>query len=131
VEQEEPALCAPITIELDRLLFSPEAVLKTCYWFSKDFAFDITSQGEASLSVTLTPKQTSASSEAVRADFFSMATDFALRGIIDARTGSIRELLLAKAFSEAGILEDSPEGVFGDVIEEEKPDGLFRILSQA
>lgn len=60
-----------------------------------------------------------------------MATDFTLRERIETRTASIRELLLAKAFAEAGILEDSPEGVFGDRIEEEKTDGLFKILGNA
>jgi hypothetical protein len=51
-----------------------------------------------------------------------------LRERITAKTAGIRDLLLAKAFSEAGVLEDEPSGVFGDAIEEEKTDGLFKIL---
>lgn len=117
-----------VAIELDHTLFSPEVVLKTCYWFSKDFAFEISAQEGASILVSLTPKDASVLTESVRADFVEMATDFTLRERIEARTSSIRELLLAKAFAEAGVLEDSPEGVFGDAIEEEKPNGLFKIL---
>lgn len=120
-----------VNVELDRTLFSPEAVMKTCYWFSKDFAFEISPAEGASLSVSLTAKQASFASECVRADFISMATDFTLRERIEVRTSSIRDLLLAKAFAEAGVLEDSPSGVFGDAIEEEKPDGLFKILSNS
>jgi len=131
VDKEVPGLGSTVTIELDRTLFSAEAVLKTCHWFSKDFAFEICAREGACLSVSLTVKQASVASECVRADFISMATDFTLRERIEARTTSIRELLLAKAFAEAGVLEDSPEGVFGDPIEEEKPDGLFKILSNA
>jgi sulfatase maturation enzyme AslB (radical SAM superfamily) len=55
--------------------------------------------------------------------------DFALREKIEAKTSGIRDLLLAKAFSESGVLEDQPEGVFGDAVEEMKPDGMFKILS--
>jgi hypothetical protein len=55
--------------------------------------------------------------------------DFALREKIEAKTSDIRDLLLAKAFSESGVLEDQPEGVFGDKVEESKPDGMFKILS--
>jgi hypothetical protein len=54
--------------------------------------------------------------------------DFALREKIEAKTSSIRDLLLAKAFSESGVLEDQPVGVFGDAVEEMKPDSMFKIL---
>jgi len=65
----------------------------------------------------------------VKDAFTTSAMDFALREKIDAKTSGIRDLLLAKAFSESGVLEDQPAGVFGDAVEESKPDGMFRILS--
>jgi His-Xaa-Ser system protein HxsD len=119
-----------VVVELDGSVFSTEAVLKACYWFSKDFAYNV-SRTDHCISVSLTPKHASAPSENVHAEFVSMATDFTLREHVESRTSSVRELLLAKAFAESGVLEDSPEGVFGDKIEEEKPDGLFKILSNA
>jgi hypothetical protein len=61
--------------------------------------------------------------------FLTSALDFALRERIEAKTAGIRDLLLAKAFSESGVLEGEPEGVFGDRIEESKSDGMFKILS--
>lgn len=131
METDVPGTCAAITIQLDRTIFSSEAVLKACHWFSKDFTFEIL-QGEGPLlAVSLTAKPASETRDGVRAEFVSMAADFTLRERIEARTSSLRELLLAKAFAESGVLEDSPEGVFGDRIEEEKPDGLFKILSNA
>lgn len=58
------------------------------------------------------------------------AMDFALREKIDAKTSGIRDLLLAEAFSESGVLEDKPEGLFGDAVEETaKPNGMLKILS--
>jgi hypothetical protein len=56
------------------------------------------------------------------------AMDFALRERVTAKTSEVRDLLLAKAFSESGVLEEEPQGVFGDPIEESKPDGMFKIL---
>lgn len=56
--------------------------------------------------------------------------DFSLRDQITAKTGEIRDLLLAKAFSESGVLEDQPEGSFEDSVEEEKADSMFKILSK-
>ncbi len=59
----------------------------------------------------------------------TQAMDFALRERITAKTSDMRDLLLAKAFSESGVLEEQPQGVFGDMVEEENPSGMFKILS--
>lgn len=131
MEGEFPGIDETIIVELDADIFSAEAVLKTCHWYSRDFAFEVSQTTRGFISVSLKPKQSSILSSNIRSEFVAMATDFTLRERIEARTTSIRELLLAKAFAEAGILEDSPEGVFGDRIEEEKPDGLFKILGNA
>lgn len=121
--------CGTITVELDGSVFSAEAVLKACYWFSKDFGYEVSRTDAGCIRVSLTAIHALTPSVDVRAEFISTATDFTLRERIEARTVSVRELLLAKAFAESGVLEDSPEGTFGDKIEEEKPDGLFKILS--
>jgi His-Xaa-Ser system protein HxsD len=120
-----------IRLELDQTFFNREAVLKTCYWFSSSYSFEILPLEGNRIAICLTARQSPADTEDVSASFFSMATDFTLRELIESRTSSIRELLLAKAFAEAGVLEDSPAGVFGDPLEEAKPDGLFKILSNA
>lgn len=131
MEHEGSGSHAVVVVELDSSVFSTEAVLKACYWLSKEFAFNVSRTEQGRISVSLIPKYASAPSENLRAEFVSMATDFTLREHIESRTNSVRELLLAKAFAESGVLEDSPEGVFGDKIEEEKPNGLFKILSNA
>jgi His-Xaa-Ser system protein HxsD len=129
VENQVSRPHAVVVIELDCSVFSADAALKTCYWFSKDFAYEVSRTEPGRISISLTPKHASAPSDNLRAEFVSMATDFTLRERIETQTSPIRELLLAKAFAESGVLEDSPEGVFGDKIEEERPDGLFKILS--
>lgn len=117
----------------DRALFSEQVILKACYWLSKDFSCEIERSNLDVLKVTLKPRQ-EASTEALsvaRETLIQNVSDFALREQIEAKTAGIRDILLAKAFSEAGVLEDSPMGTFGDKIEEEKPEGMFKILGNA
>jgi len=117
-------------VEVDRATISDEALLKTCYWFARDFICEIRNRSERAAEVFLTPRNpaTAADLASAKDAFMTSALDFALREKIDARTSGIRDLLLAKAFSESGVLEDEPLGVFGDAVEEAKPDGMFKIL---
>ena len=119
-------------VEVDHALISVEALLKTCYWFSRDFVCDVTHESTAHSTVRLKPKSScELSPSETRDEFMSHAMDFALRERVTARTSDVRDLLLAKAFSESGVLEEQPLGVFGDAYEEGKPDGMFKILSNS
>jgi His-Xaa-Ser system protein HxsD len=125
----EPDTSTPLRISHD--LVSIEAVLKTCYWFSRDFVCDVQEDGSGHSLVSLKPKPSStAPLIEARESFMAHALDFALRERVTAKTIDVRDLLLAKAFSESGVLEEKPQGVFGDPLEEAKPDGMFKILSK-
>ena len=120
-----------VVVEIDLSVVSPEALLKTCYWFSRYHVCEVKNQSESVATVRLCPRSTTPDfNPNVLSDaFHTSALDFALREKIEASTSGIRDILLAKAFSESCVLEDEPEGVFGDKIEEAKPDGMFKILS--
>jgi His-Xaa-Ser system protein HxsD len=120
-------------VEINLSVISTEALLKTCYWFSRDYVCEIRNQSEQAAEVILTPRSSANASDLTlaRDAFNTSAMDFALREKIDAKTSGLRDLLLAKAFSESGVLEDQPEGRFGDIVEETKPDGMFKILSNS
>lgn len=120
-----------VSVEIDLAFVSAEAVLKACHWFSREYVCDLRKKGNATAEVVLAARNpaTPFDPRAVRDAFTTSAIDFALREKIEAKTSGIRDILLAKAFSESGVLEDAPEGVFGDAIEEAKPDGMFKILS--
>ena len=120
---------ATASLRISLSVVSVEAVLKTCYWFSAYFLCAMQDDGTGYALVLLQPKPSlNLSLEKAREAFIAQAMDFALRERITAKTAGIRDLLLAKAFSEAGVLEDEPTGIFGDAIEEEKTNGLFKIL---
>jgi His-Xaa-Ser system protein HxsD len=119
-----------IVISFSPDLISNEALLKTCYWFSRDFTCEVVAHDGTAAEVLIKPKPgCRIPLDGARDRFVEMAMDFALRERVTAQTSEVRDLLLAKAFSESGVLEDAPEGVFGDAIEESKPDGLFKILA--
>jgi His-Xaa-Ser system protein HxsD len=120
-----------VSVPFDLTFVSSEALLKACHWFSRDFRCDLQKKGDSTAEVVLSPRDpaTPFDPDTTRDAFTASAIDFALREKIEVKTSGIRDLLLAKAFSESGVLEDRPEGVFGDAIEEAKPDGIFKILS--
>lgn len=120
-----------VAVEINLSIISPEALLKTCYWFSRDYVCEVKNQSESVTNVLLSPRGLTQDFNplSIRDAFLTSALDFALREKIEAKTSGIRDLLLAKAFSESGVLEDEPEGVFGDKIEESNPDSMFKILS--
>ena len=120
-----------VVVEISLSTVSPEALLKTCYWFSRDYVCVVENRSESIANVVLRPRNATPefNPNSIRDAFLSSALDFALREKIEAKTSGIRDLLLAKAFSESGILEDEPEGVFGDKVEESNPGSIFKILS--
>jgi His-Xaa-Ser system protein HxsD len=119
-----------LIVPLDRNLFSQEAILKACYWLSNDFTCSVSETPSQFVHVTITARDADSSESLAWAKdaLLASVTDFALRAKIEAKTSDIRDLLLAKAFSESGVLEELPQGVFGDKVEEEKPRGMFKIL---
>jgi His-Xaa-Ser system protein HxsD len=122
-----------LVVEVNLAIISAEALLKACYWFSRDFVCEVRNRTENIADVILTPRVPSTASDLASAKdaFTTSVMDFALREKIDSKTSGIRDLLLAKAFSESGVLEDQPAGIFGDKVEEMKPDGMFKILSNS
>jgi His-Xaa-Ser system protein HxsD len=124
---------AHVVVQIDRTIISAAALLKTSYWFSRDFVCEIRNRDDKLAEVYLTPRSPESASDLASAKdaFTTSAIDFALREKIESKTSGIRDLLLAKAFSESGVLEDQPAGVFGDSIEETKPDGMFKILNDS
>jgi len=132
-QSTSPPVASCVVVEINLAIINTEALLKTCYWFSRDFVCEINNRDEKLAEVSLTPRSPMSASDlsSAKESFSTSAMDFALREKIEAKTSGIRDLLLAKAFSESGVLEDQPAGTFGDTIEETKPDGIFKILNDS
>jgi His-Xaa-Ser system protein HxsD len=118
-----------ISVRIAHDLVSSEALLRACYWFSRDFVCDVRSDGADHIVRLETKGDSGDSLDGVQERFVTSALDFSLRERVNTKTASLRDLLLAKAFSESGVLEERPTGTFGDLLEESRPDGMFKILS--
>ena len=116
---------ASITLTLDSRQFSREAALKAAYWFTKDLYIDFPPSGtEYSFEVVLRPKcsvptldnPAPKTLDELVSEFRNALIDSELRIQVERETSGVRELLLAKAFAEAGVLESSPPGSFSDPV---------------
>lgn len=113
---------ATVTVEKD--VFSRSAVLRACYWFGEKLWFQI-KETEEHLQIKVTLRETTSTLQNPKVkridewmpDLFDAFVDSQLRVEIQSETAAIRELIIAKAFAEAGVLEDAPPGTFEDSVE--------------
>lgn len=116
---------ASLTLTLDSRQFSREAALKVAYWFTRDLYIDFPpSTTEHLFEVVLRAKcptptldnPAPKTLDELVSDFRNALIDSELRIQVQRETSGVRELLLAKAFAEAGVLEGSPSGCFSDPV---------------
>jgi His-Xaa-Ser system protein HxsD len=112
-----------LSIDLNESLYSREAVLRTAYWFTDRCYLYIARPTPGLFRVQFKPKGlkpelAGETLEEIAGEFLNSLLDHQLRQDIESETGQIRELLVAKAFAEAGVLEDSPPGDPADPVDE-------------
>lgn len=127
------------TLPVDKKVYSKSAVLRVCYWFSRDLWFQV-SEEEDHFSVTVglrVPTPTLSQPKVRKIDewlpeILNTLLDSQLRVEVQAETAGIRELIIAKAFAESGVLEDSPPGTFEDSVDSAHSEskGLINIDTQ-
>jgi His-Xaa-Ser system protein HxsD len=127
------------TIRLDPRVYSKEALLRACYWHSGTAYIQIPESPDPGIVVHITLKQQAPSLENPKpssisrlvGEFCNSVLDFELRRQIEAETAPIRQLILAKAFSESGVLEDNPPGNIDDPVAAKSPGNFVRILNSS
>jgi His-Xaa-Ser system protein HxsD len=105
-------------LQIDESLYSREAVLRTSYWFTDRCYVFISRPQPGCLLVSLRVKDPLPTLEnprpisvgTVAGEYQNALLDQQLRIDIERETKVIRELLVAKAFSEAGVMDDPPPG---------------------
>jgi His-Xaa-Ser system protein HxsD len=112
-------------LHIDESIYARDAVLRTSYWFTDRCYFFISRPAQGTLLVTMRLKESRPTLEkpnpdvlqTVVGEFQNALLDQQLRIDIEKQTRAVRELLVAKAFSEAGELDDLPPGDFRDPVD--------------
>jgi len=112
-----------LSIDLNESVYSRDAVLRTAYWFTDRCYLYIARPSPGLFRVQfklkgLKPDVAAETLDEIAGEFLNSLLDHQLRHDIESETGHIRELLVAKAFAEAGVLDDSPPGYPGDPVDE-------------
>lgn len=123
------------TFSVDKRIYSKAAVLRACYWMNRDLHFRIEEQGDCfrvtasrqSTKPTLADPRPKTIDEMLP-EFFDALQDSQLRVEIQAETAAVRELIIAKAFAESGVLEDPPPGTFVDPVDTKRR-GAEKLIS--
>jgi His-Xaa-Ser system protein HxsD len=124
-------------IRLDPRIYSREAILRTGYWYTNVAHIHVPESPDERLAVHVRLKQRAPTLENPQpttmgeflGEFCNSLLDFELRRQVEAETASVRQLILAKTFSESGVLEDEPPGSIADPIESESPSSLVQIMN--
>src|SRR4051812_48585812 len=100
-----------LSVDLNENVYSRDTVLRTAYWFTDRCYLYITRLNPDLFRVQFKPKESKPGDlvetlEETAGEFLNSLLDHQLRHDIESQTGQIRELLVAKAFAEAGVLED-------------------------
>lgn len=96
-------------IELDLAAFSIDSIKRAAYRHSDRFAFDVTTSSNVASCTLIFPDGTSSESvQLAVCNFRKEVLDQDLRATIRAETETIRNVILAHAFSRTGLVKSEP-----------------------
>lgn len=103
-------------VSLNSSLYSKDAIFKCLYWYSNDFECKIDVEGDYYIVDFRSKNEINEENLAsFRKKFSSDIIDFNLRDIVAKETETIRNLLVAKAFSH-GEFDETPPGEISDPV---------------
>lgn len=93
-ETEPGSLC----VLVDKKIYSREAILRTCYWLTDRLYIFIADHSDKSFAVRFKPKHDPTRLEEMASEFVNALIENELRVQLSKESGSVREILVAKAF---------------------------------
>ena len=103
MKNESKVLDNIIIVYLESSLYSKDSIFKCLYWYSDKFEITVETFDEKYYEIKLKPNSTSSIEQAELEKYFQKLKrdfiDFNLRDIVAKETKNIRDLLIAKAFS--------------------------------
>jgi His-Xaa-Ser system protein HxsD len=106
-----------VTLLVDESVYSREALLRTCYWFTDRCYLFVSRPSSGEFSVRIRAKTDGKALDTISGDFENALIDQQVRQDIERETARLRELIVAKAFAEGQDLDDPPVGDDRDPVE--------------
>jgi His-Xaa-Ser system protein HxsD len=127
------------TVSLSAKFYNKDSLLKAAYWLSNRAVIYVPESDDEKFIVLIRLKQTTPSLESPRQpnieelvdEFCNSIIDFELRHQVEIETAQVRQIILAKAFSESGVLEEDPPGSILDPVEQTNPSNLVNIANSS
>ena len=105
-----------VTLRLDESVYSREAVLRACNWFTDRVSLTVSEAGPGKIDVRLKAHPGKVDLESLIGELENALLDAQVRIEISRETAAVRELIVAKAFAEGDLLEDAPAGEWHDPV---------------
>lgn len=112
-----------MNLVVDESIYSREALLRTCYWFTDRCYLFVSRSAPNQFSVHIRAKAGGPALGSISGEFENALIDQQVRKDIERNTARIRELIVAKAFAEGQDLDDPPVGDDRDPVELAKQQG--------
>jgi His-Xaa-Ser system protein HxsD len=112
-----------VNLVVDESIYSREALLRTCYWFTDRCYLFVSRSAPNQFSVHIRAKAGGPALGSISGEFENALIDQQVRKDIERNTARIRELIVAKAFAEGQDLDDPPVGDDRDPVELAKQQG--------
>ncbi len=114
MEHESKIVDSKIILNLDSSVYSRDALVKCLYWYADRFEIDMHKDVQGNYGLELKPRPTlnvqEGELEKLLLKLKQDLVDFNLRDLVTKETKNIRELLIAKAFSNFDTKEPLPDG---------------------
>lgn len=99
-----------IQFELDSNVYSRESIVKCLYWYSNDYLIDIKFNNNIyHINLSSLKELSETELNEIKTKLNREFLDYNLRDIVKKETNTIRELIIAKAFSN-GEFDEEPKG---------------------
>jgi len=109
-----------IVFVVDEAIYSRGAILRALHWYSDQFGILTSTGPDGTFVITMRSKKQNADFQQLVNEFENKLIDAQLRIEIRDETSRIRELIVAKAFAEGDLLDDTPIGDWRDPVAQDK-----------
>lgn len=96
-----------IVVDVDESLYSLDSLFRTCYMFTDRAYLYLRREKPGHVSVHIAPKEQPIDLAALAGEFTNELLDYRVRSLVSAESGKIRELIVAQAFAESNLLDET------------------------